>query len=67
MSSCPEGVPVSMGSSSDESDYANEAITGTPVDPEASSDQETPKVPDTPSSCVAKEQGVTVSLRSLSD
>ena len=43
------------------------AGAGTSADLEGSSDHETPKEPDTPSSCVADLEGVSVSVRSLSD
>ena len=36
-------------------------------DPKASSDHETPKEPDAPSSCIADSEGVSVSVRSSSD
>ena len=37
------------------------------ADPEASSNHETPKKPDAPSSCLADLEGVPVSVRSSSD
>ena len=43
------------------------AGAGTSADPEASSDQDTPKEPDAPSSFVADPEGVPVSVRSSSD
>ena len=53
--------------SSDEADCATVAGAGTSADPEASSDHETLKEPDAPSSCVSDPEGVPVSVRSLSD
>ena len=43
------------------------AGAGTSVKPEASSDHDTPKEPDAPSSFVADPEGVPVSVRSSSD
>ena len=43
------------------------AGAGTSADPEASSDHETPKDPDAPSSLVVDPEGVPVSVRSLLD
>ena len=43
------------------------AGAGTSTEPEASSDQDTPKEPDAPSSFVADPEGVPVSVRSSSD
>ena len=56
-----------LSASSDEADYAAVVGEGTSADPEASSDHETPKEPDAPSSLVADPEGVSVSLRSSSD
>ena len=39
----------------------------TSTDPEASSNRETPKEPDAPSSCVVVPEGVSASVRSSSD
>ena len=43
------------------------ADAGTSAESEASSDQDTPKEPDAPSSCVADPEGVPVTVRSSSD
>ena len=43
------------------------AGAGTSAEPEASSDHDTPKEPDAPSSFVADSEGVPVSVRSSSD
>ena len=56
-----------LSASSDESDIAAVAGAGTSAEPEASSDHETPKDPDAPSSLVADPEGVPVSVRSSSD
>ena len=40
---------------------------GTSVEPEASSDHDTPKEPDAPSSFLADPEGVPINVRSLSD
>ena len=56
-----------LSASSDEADDAAVAGTGTSVEPEASSDHETPMEPDAPSSLVAEPEGVPVSVRSSSD
>ena len=56
-----------LSTSSDETDCAVVAGAGTLADPEASSDHETPKEPDVPSSLVADPKGVPVSVRSSSD
>ena len=47
-------VDSELSASSDEVDCAAVAGVGTSAGPEASSNQETPKEPDTPSSCVAE-------------
>ena len=51
----------------DEADAAAVAGAGSSSDPEASSDHETPKEPDTPSSFVADPEGVPVNVGSSSD
>ena len=56
-----------LSASSDEADATAVAGAGTSAEPEASSDQETPKGPDAPSSFVADPEGVPVSIRSSSD
>ena len=56
-----------LSASSDEADAAAVAGAGTSAEPEASSDQDTPKEPDAPSSFVADPEGVPVSVRSSSD
>ena len=64
------GVPdveSELSASSDEADAAAVAGAGTSAEPEASSDQDTPKEPDAPSSFVADPEGVPVSVRSSSD
>ena len=53
-----------LSASSDEADAAAVAGAGTLADPEASSDQETPKEPNAPSLLVADLEGVPVSVRS---
>ena len=53
--------------SSDKANAAAVAGAGTSAEPEASSDHDTPKEPDAPSSLVADLEGVLVSLRSSSD
>ena len=58
------GVDSELLASSDEADAAAVAGAGTLADPEASSDHETPKEPDAPSSYVADPKGVLVSVRS---
>ena len=60
-------VESELSASSDEADAAAEAGTGTSAEPEASSDHDTPKEPDAPSSFVADPEGVSVSVRSSSD
>ena len=64
------GVPdveSELSASLDEADAAAVAGAGTSVEPEASSDHDTPKEPDAPSSFVADPEGVPVSVRSSSD
>ena len=56
-----------LSASSYEADAAALAGAGTSAEPEASSDHETPKEPDAPSSLVADPEGVPVSVRSSSD
>ena len=56
-----------LSASSDEADCATMACAGTSTDLEDSSDHETPKEPDAPSSCEAVPPGVPISLRSSSD
>ena len=53
-----------LSASSDEADAAAVAGVGTSANLEASSDHETPKDPDTPSSLVADPEGVPISVRS---
>ena len=60
-------VESELSASSDEADAAAVAGAGTSADPEASSDQDTPKEPDAPSSFVADPEAVPVSVRSSSD
>ena len=60
-------VESELSASSDEADAAAVAGAGTSADPEASSDQDTPKEPDAPSSFMADPEGVPVSVRSSSD
>ena len=60
------GVDSKLSASSDEAGAAAVAGAGTSADPEASSDHETPKEPDAPSSFVADLEGVPVSVRSSS-
>ena len=60
-------VESELSASSDEANAAAVAGAGTSADPEASSNQDTPKEPDTPSSFVADPEGVPVSVRSSSD
>ena len=60
-------VESELSASSDEADAAAVAGAGTSAEPEASSDQDTPKEPDAPSSFVADPEGVPVSVRSSSD
>ena len=56
-----------LSASSDEADAAAVAGVGTLAEPEASSDHDTPKEQDAPSSFVADPEGVPVSVRSSSD
>ena len=60
-------VESELSASSDEADAAAVAGVGTSADPEASSDQDTPKDPDAPSLFVADPKDVSVSVRSSSD
>ena len=60
-------VESELSASSDEADSAAVAGAGTSAEPEASSDQDTPKEPDAPSSFLADPEGVPVSVRSSSD
>ena len=60
-------VESELSATSDEADAAAVAGAGTSAEPEASSDQDTPKEPDAPSSFVADPEGVPVSVRSSSD
>ena len=61
------GVDFELLASSDEADAAGVVGAGTSVEPEASSDHDTPKETDAPFSFVANPEGVSVSVRSLSD
>ena len=56
-------VDSELSASSDEADAAAVAGAGTSEDLEASSDDDTPKEPDAPSSFVADPEGVQVSVR----
>ena len=56
-----------LSASSDEADAAAVAGAGTSAEPEASSDKDTPKDQDAPSSLMADPDGVPVSVRSSSD
>ena len=56
-----------LSASSDEADATAVAGAGTSVEPEASSDYDTPKELDAPSSFVADPEGVPVGVRSSSD
>ena len=60
-------VESELSASSDEADAAAVAGAGTSAEPEASSDHDTPKEPDAPSSLLADQDGVPVSVRSSSD
>ena len=60
-------MDIELSASSDEADAAAVAGAGTSADPEASSDHDTPKEPDAPSSFVADPEGVLVNVRSSSD
>ena len=57
-------VESELSASSDEADAAAVAGVGTLAKPDASSDHDTPKEPDAPSSFVADPEGVPVSVRS---
>ena len=61
------GVDFKLSASSDEADATAVVGAGTSAEPKASSDHETPKEPDAPSSLVADPDGVPVSVRSSSD
>ena len=61
------GVESESSASSNKEDCAYVAEAGTSADLEGSSDHETPKEPDAPSSCVADLEGVKVSVRSSLD
>ena len=61
------GVHSELSALLDKADCAAVVGAGTSVDLEASSDHETPKEPDTHSSCVADPEGVLVSVRSSLD
>ena len=56
-----------LSASSDEADTAVVAGAGTSAEPEASSDQDTPKEPDAPFSFVDDPEGVSISVRSSSN
>ena len=60
-------VESELSASSDEADAAAVAGAGTSAEPEASSDHDTPKEPNAPSSFLADLEGVPFSLRSSSD
>ena len=60
-------VESKLSALSDEADAAAVVGAGTSADPEASSDQDTPKEPDAPSSFLADPEGVPVSVCSSSD
>ena len=60
-------VESEPSASSDEADAAAVASAGTSAEPEASSDHDTPKEPNTRSSFVADPEGVLVSLSSSCD
>ena len=60
-------VESELSTSSDEVNAAAVAGAGTSAEPEASSDQDTPKVPDAPYSFVVDPEGVPVNVRSSSD
>ena len=64
---CDPDVDFELPTTSDEADAAAVAGPGTSAKPEASSDQETPKEPDAPSSFEADPEGVPVSVRSSPD
>ena len=61
------GVESELSASSNNVDCAYVAEAGTSADLEGSSDHETPKEPDAPSSCVADPEGVSVCVRSSLD
>ena len=56
-----------LSASSDEADTAVVAGAGTSAEPEASSDKDTPKDQDAPSSSMADPEGVPISVRSSLD
>ena len=60
-----QDVESELSASSDEADAAAVAGAGTSAEPEASSDHDTPREPDAPSSFVANPEGVPVSVRLL--
>ena len=60
-------VESELSASSDEADASAVAGAGTSAEPEASSDHDTHKEPDAPSSFVADPEGVPISVRSSSD
>ena len=60
-------VDSKLSASSDEADAAAVAGAGTSAKPEDSSDNDTPKEPEAPSSFVADPEGVPVSVRSSSN
>ena len=60
-------VESELSASSDEADAAAVAGAGTSSEPKASSDHDTPREPDSPSSFVANSEGMLVSVRSSSD
>ena len=60
-------VESELSASSDEADAAAVVGVGTSAEPEASSDHDSPKEPDAPSSFVADLEGVPVSVCSTSD
>ena len=61
------GVESGLSASLDETNSATVAGAGTFADPEASSNHETPKETDVPSSCVSDPEGVLVSMYSTLD
>ena len=60
-------VESELSVSSNEANAAAAVGAGTSAEPEASSDQDTPKEPDAPSSFLADPEGVPVSVRFSSD
>ena len=60
-------VESELSASSYEADAVAVAGAGTSAEPEASSDHDTPKKPNAPSSFLADPEGVPVSVRSSSD